>query len=65
MIKVYNKSLLCCVQVDQFPFLQGEDCKPGLKGEDWPAPNPQVRRWLLLALWPCIQGKDNIHPFLN
>lgn len=29
-------------KVDQFPFLQAEDCKPGLKGEEWPAVNPQA-----------------------
>ena len=39
------------LQVDQFPFLGGEDCKPGVKGEeeDW-GPSPQVAKILACQL---------------
>ena len=39
------------LQVDQFPFLGGEDCKPGVKGEeeDW-GPSPQVAKILASQL---------------
>ena len=39
------------LKVDQFPFLGGEDCKPGVKGEeeDW-GPSPQVAKILASQL---------------
>ena len=37
-------------QVDQFPFMGAEDCKPGLKGgEEW-GPSPQVKKIKLYFL---------------
>ena len=36
-MKMYN------IQVDQFPFMGGEDCKPGVKGEEEWGPSPQVK----------------------
>ena len=39
------------LKVDQFPFLGGEDCKPGVKGEEeeW-GPSPQVAKILASQL---------------
>ena len=38
------------IQVDQFPFLGGEDCKPGVKGEEEWGPSPQVTKFGIICV---------------